>query len=64
MGISKKILFSITRYILIIFLVSITACQGGLFSYRGRIVEPDKRLALSEGGPHKGSWQTFDRHLI
>lgn len=60
MEISKKILLILTRYILIIFLVSITACQGGLFSYRGRIVEPDKRLALSEGGPHKGSWQTFD----
>jgi hypothetical protein len=60
MEISKKILLILTRYILIVFLVIITACQGGLFSYRGRIVEPDKRLALSEGGPHKGSWQTFD----
>ena len=60
MEFSKSVFFTITRYVLIIFLVSIAACQSGLFSYRGRIVESDRRLALSEGGPHKGLWQTFD----
>ena len=60
MEFSKSVFFTITRCVLVIFLVSLAACQSGLFSYRGRIVEPDKRLALSEGGPHEGSWQTFD----
>ncbi len=60
MEFSKSVFFTITRCVLVIFLVSLAACQSGLFSYRGRIVEPDKRLALSKGGPHKGSWQTFD----
>jgi hypothetical protein len=41
-------------------LVSIVACQGSLFSYRGRTVEPDRRIDLLEGGLHEGSWQTFD----
>ncbi len=60
MEFGKSVFFTIMRYVLIIFLVSIAACQSSLFSYRGRTVEPDRQLALLEGGPHEGSWQTFD----
>jgi hypothetical protein len=60
MGFNKKVLFIIKWYFVLISLVSIVACQGSLFSYRGRTVEPDRRIDLLEGGLHEGSWQTFD----
>ena len=45
---------------MVISLVSIVACQGRLFSYRGAPVEPDRRITLLEDGLYKGSWKTFD----
>jgi len=60
MGFNKKVLFIIKWYFVLISLVSIVACQSSLFSYRGRTVEPDRRIDLLEGGPHEGSWHTFD----
>jgi hypothetical protein len=60
MKFKKKILFTIKLYFLLIFLFSLVACQGSLFSYRGRTVEPDRRIELLENGPHEGIWQTND----
>jgi hypothetical protein len=36
------------------------ACTNKVVSYRGRWVDDADRIALQEGGPHKGSWQTRD----
>jgi hypothetical protein len=36
------------------------ACNNKILSYRGRWVEEADRIALQDGGPHKGSWQTGD----
>lgn len=36
------------------------ACNNKIVSYRGRWVDDADRIALQEGGPHKGSWQTRD----
>jgi hypothetical protein len=63
MGFNKKALFMIKWYFVLTALVGIVACQGSLFSYRGRTVEPDRRIDLLEGGPHEGSRQTFDLTL-
>ncbi|UCD33308.1 MAG: hypothetical protein JSV38_05415, partial [Desulfobacterales bacterium] len=63
MEFNKSIFFTIAKYILIIFLFGITACQSGLFSYRGRIIEPERHLTLLTNGPHKGLWETFDLTL-
>lgn len=60
MKFKKKILFTIKLYFLFISLFSLVACQGSLFSYRGRTVEPDRRIDLLENGHHKGIWQTND----
>ena len=36
------------------------ACNNKFLSYRGRWVGEADRIALKEGGPHRGSWQTRD----
>lgn len=51
----------------VFFLCFLTAtlfgCQSSLFTYRGTIAKPEGRIALPQGGPHRGFWQTFDMSL-
>ena len=60
MEFNKKVIFIIKRCFFLISIISIISCQGSLFSYQGRTVDPDRRIDLLEGGPHEGTWQTFD----
>lgn len=39
---------------------TLVACTGNLFSYRGATAQEKNRIALLEGGPFQGSWQTRD----
>ena len=41
-------------------LISLTACQGSLLSYRGRAAKPENRIDLKNGGPYRGFYQTRD----
>ena len=34
------------------------ACQHRTFSYNGKMVKPENRIPLKEGGPHKSEWKT------
>lgn len=45
------------------FLLGITACQHSIFTYNGKIVKPENRIPLKEGGPHKSEWKTEDLTL-
>ena len=60
MEISKKELFILKICVSLIFLVSMIACQSRLFSYRGRTIEPDRRMNLMVDGSYEGIWETFD----
>ena len=60
MEFNKKVIFIIKRCFFLISIISMVSCQGSLFSYQGWTVDPDKRIDLLEGGPHEGTWQTFD----
>jgi hypothetical protein len=60
MEFNKNAFGIIKWYLMVISLVSIVACQGSLFSYRGSTVKPYRRINLLEDGLYKGSWQTFD----
>ena len=44
-------------FLLIIFLA---ACAGKLGTYKGSWVAEADRIALQDGGPHQGTWQTRD----
>lgn len=59
--VSKKIINSLLKgWVLFLVMVILVACQGGLFSSRGKAVKEDRRLALLQGGPHNGVWQTHE----
>jgi len=60
MELSKKVLFLIKICVLLMFFASMIACQSRLFSYRGRTIEPDRRMDLLVDGSYEGSWETFD----
>lgn len=47
--------------LLIVF--ALAACQGNLLTYRGKIVDADRRIELTQGGPHQETWQTNDLSL-
>ena len=38
----------------------LAACQTNIFTYRGATAKSDIRIALEDGGPHTGSWSTYD----
>ena len=49
------------KLLMVFLLISLFfACNNKIMSYRGRWVEEADRLALQDGGPHKGNWQTRD----
>lgn len=45
---------------LILSYMVLAACQANLFTYRGATAKPEIRIALKDGGPHTGSWNTHD----
>ena len=46
--------------ILLVTVSTLIACQSAFFSYRGKMVAEESRIAIEEGGPHKGVWETND----
>ena len=60
MQFKKKTSIIFNIFIALILIGTLAACGGSLFSYRGASVKAKNRIALEEGGPHEGRWQTRD----
>ena len=60
MNAEEKILIAFKLFGLTILTISLVACAGKVFTYKGSWVAEDDRISLQSGGPHKGKWQTRD----
>jgi len=60
MELRKRTLVVLKGCLLFLFLGALVACQSSFFSYRGATAEQEWRIALLEGGPHKGFFRTRD----
>jgi hypothetical protein len=60
MGSEKKSSIAFRVALLGLLMNLLFACAMGTSLSPGAWVEPDDRVALQEGGPHKGIWQTRD----
>ena len=41
-------------------LLGLLGCRHGVFTYNGRIVKPENRIPIMEGGPHTAVWKAED----
>ena len=60
MKLNEQAMRLITRCLFLVSIIGMVSCRGGLVEYRGRTVDPDRRIELLENGPRKGTWHTFD----
>jgi len=49
----KQVIHSAVKGGFLLFLLTLTACQG-----MERMVKPEDRISLQEGGPHSGNWES------
>ena len=60
MNTNKNITIAFKLFGLSLLTIILIACAGKAFTYKGRWVAEDDRIALQAGGPNKGNWQTRD----
>ncbi len=60
MSANEKIMIAFKVFGLSLLTILRIACAGKAFTYKGRWVAEDDRIALEAGGPRKGNWQTRD----
>jgi hypothetical protein len=49
----KQVVHSAVKSGILLFLLMLTACQG-----MEKMVKPEDRISLLEGGPHSGNWES------
>ncbi len=59
----KYLKSSITGIVILGVLLGVIACRHSVFNYTGKVVKPENRILLKQGGPHKSVWNTEDLTL-
>ena len=59
----KYRLIIINQILMISIIITVTACSTHIGNWKGAVATPESRVALREGGPHRGSFQTIDLSL-